>query len=151
MRPREPATPAHSRTGIQDFPVRDHIFMLQGAGANITASVGRDGVLLVDAGRAPMSEEVLAAVRRCSSELDLRDQPPACGAETRSSVAGRNSEAPAKPVRYIIDTQRMASTPVATRSCEKRGGRSPAATSPATSPTPPKAPRSSPTRTCCSG
>ena len=78
--------------------------MLQGAGGNITASVGRDGVLLVDAGSANTTEQVLAAIRQLQQRLDLRDQALQFGAETRSSVAGRNIEAPPKPIRYIINT-----------------------------------------------
>jgi glyoxylase-like metal-dependent hydrolase (beta-lactamase superfamily II) len=48
------------------LPVEDGIYMLTGAGANITVQVGKDGVLLVDTGIASMSEKVLAAVRSIS-------------------------------------------------------------------------------------
>ena len=59
--------------------------MLAGAGGNITVSIGPDGVLLVDSGLAQMSDQVLAAIDQ------LRQ---------RVSVNG----APAKPIRYIINT-----------------------------------------------
>jgi cyclase len=52
-----------------------------------------------------MSDQVLAAVRQLQQQLDLRDPLPSGGAETRSSVAGRNIEAPPKPIRYIINTE----------------------------------------------
>ena len=39
------------------------IYMLVGAGANITVQIGKDGVLLVDAGRAGLTDQVLAAIR----------------------------------------------------------------------------------------
>lgn len=91
-------------TPIQILPVRGNIYMLQGAGGNITLSIGRDGVLMVDTGLASMTDQVLAAIRRLQGELDLRDMPPGWGAETRSSIASRNSESPAKPIRYIINT-----------------------------------------------
>jgi glyoxylase-like metal-dependent hydrolase (beta-lactamase superfamily II) len=98
-----PAAPA--ATGpIRILPVRGHVYMLQGAGANITVSIGRDGVLLVDAGLAQMTDAVLAAIRQLQEELDLRERPLGFAAETRSSVADRNVEAPAKPIRYIINT-----------------------------------------------
>jgi cyclase len=96
---------AQQVSGIRVLPVRGSLYMLQGAGANITASVGRDGVLLVDAGSAPMTDQVLAAIRQLQSALDLREQPLAFGSETKSTVAGRHSEAPPKPIRYIINTQ----------------------------------------------
>jgi cyclase len=101
--PQAPAAAA-SPPGIQILPVRGNVYMLLGAGANITASVGRDGVLMVDAGSAQTTDQVLAAIRRLQDDLDLRDASPRSGAETRSSVASRNVEPPAKPIRYIIDT-----------------------------------------------
>jgi cyclase len=61
---------------VHILPVQGNIFMLVGAGGNITVQTGSDGVLLVDTGLAPMSDKVLAAVRSLSD----------------------------KPIRYIIDT-----------------------------------------------
>jgi cyclase len=89
---------------VRVLPVRGPIYVLQGAGANITVSVGKDGVLMVDSGLAQMSDQVLAAIRQLQEELDLRDQPLRWGAETRSSIASRHVEAPPKPIRYIINT-----------------------------------------------
>ncbi len=56
--------------------VQGNVYMLVGAGANITVQAGDDGVLLVDTGTAAMSQKVLAAVRSISD----------------------------KPIRYIINT-----------------------------------------------
>jgi glyoxylase-like metal-dependent hydrolase (beta-lactamase superfamily II) len=89
---------------IRILPVRGNLYILQGAGANITVSIGRDGVLMVDSGLASTGDQVLAAIRRLQDQIDLRDKPPGWGAETRSSVADRNVETPAKPIRYIINT-----------------------------------------------
>jgi glyoxylase-like metal-dependent hydrolase (beta-lactamase superfamily II) len=89
---------------LRVLPVRGNIYVLQGAGANITASIGRDGVLVVDTGLASAGDQVLAAIRRIQAQLDLRDKPLNWGAETRSSIADRNLESPAKPIRYIINT-----------------------------------------------
>jgi glyoxylase-like metal-dependent hydrolase (beta-lactamase superfamily II) len=89
---------------IQILPVRGNIYLLLGAGGNITVSIGRDGVLLVDSGLAQSADQVLRAIRELQARLDLRDQPIASGAETRSTIASRNSEPPAKPIRYIINT-----------------------------------------------
>ena len=58
------------------LPVQGNVYMLVGAGGNITVQVGDDGVLLVDTGVAAMSDKVYAAVQSLS----------------------------AKPIRYIIDT-----------------------------------------------
>ncbi len=103
--PQPPAAPVEtSPAGVRILPVRGNVYMLLGAGGNITASVGRDGVLMVDAGRAQLTDQVLAAIRQLQSELDFRDTPLRGGAETRSSVASRNTEPPAKPIRYIVNT-----------------------------------------------
>jgi glyoxylase-like metal-dependent hydrolase (beta-lactamase superfamily II) len=102
--PAAPPATAASPPGIHLLPVRGNVYMLLGAGGNITISVGRDGVLMVDAGRAQMTDQVLAAIRQLQNDLDLRETPLGSGAETRSSVASRNTEPPAKPIRYIVNT-----------------------------------------------
>jgi cyclase len=60
--------------GIRVLPVRGNIYMLVGAGANIVASVGRDGVVLVDTGSAAMSARVLAVVRDLSRQAGTPQQ-----------------------------------------------------------------------------
>lgn len=96
---------ASAPPGIRVLRVRNQIYLLQGAGANITASIGPDGVLLVDAGQSQLTGDLLTAIRGLQRELDFRDPVPGGGAETRSSVAGRHIEAPPKPIRYIVNTQ----------------------------------------------
>jgi cyclase len=86
------------------LPVRGNVHVIQGAGANIVVSVGRDGVLMVDTGLGPRAEQVIAAIRALQRDLDLREQPLGFGAETRSSVASRYTEPPPKPIRYILNT-----------------------------------------------
>ena len=46
--------------------VAGNVFMISGAGGNVTVSTGDNGVLLVDAGSAEMSESLLRAVREIS-------------------------------------------------------------------------------------
>ena len=93
---------------IRIWPVRDNIYVLFGAGGNITASVGPDGVLLVDSGLEGSAPDVLSALDRlqqflaASGELTVRPQTLG-GAETVSRIS-LNSFAPPKPVRYILNT-----------------------------------------------
>jgi glyoxylase-like metal-dependent hydrolase (beta-lactamase superfamily II) len=68
--------PAPAIAEIHILPVQGNISMLVGAGGNITLSIGKDGVLLVDTGLAPTSDRVLAAIRELTH----------------------------KPIRYIINT-----------------------------------------------
>src|SRR4026207_616599 len=79
---------------LEIVPVRGPIYLLSGAGANITLSVGKDGVFMVDSGTAQMSEKVLAAIDRLSREIATAGQP-------------RKSYAPPKPVRYIANTSAL--------------------------------------------
>ena len=58
------------------LPVQGNIYMLVGAGGNITLQIGKEGVLLVDTGLAQNSEKVLAEIRKLTP----------------------------KPIRYIINT-----------------------------------------------
>jgi cyclase len=76
---------AQTTAKVEIVPVRGHIYMLANAGGNITVSVGPDGVLLVDSGLAAMTDQVLAAVRELQQRV-------------------RVNGAPAKPIRYIINT-----------------------------------------------
>ena len=91
---------------IEVLPIRGNLYALFGAGSNIVVSVGPDGVMLVDAGKAGMTNKIIAAVQQLSREWALRNEPKALGwgAETRSSVADRHITAPPKPIRYIMNT-----------------------------------------------
>ena len=51
---------------IHILPVQGNVYMLAGAGGNITVQVGNDGVLIVDTQYAPLSEKILAAIRTLS-------------------------------------------------------------------------------------
>ena len=53
---------------VHILPVQGQVYMLAGAGANITVQVGDDAVLVVDAGEASMSDKVIAAIRQVSSK-----------------------------------------------------------------------------------
>jgi cyclase len=88
---------------VSVWPVKGNIYLLRGAGGNIAASVGRDGVLLVDAGAEQMAEDVLAAVKRLQRQVNSVPPPLGFAAETRSSIT-RNTTEPPKPIRYIINT-----------------------------------------------
>jgi cyclase len=91
---------------VEVLPIRGNLFALFGAGSNIVASVGPDGVMLVDAGKAGMTDKIIAAVQQLSREWSMRNEPKPLGfgAETRSSVADRHITAPPKPIRYIMNT-----------------------------------------------
>ena len=102
-----PGLPANSPVKV--LPVRGNVYVLMGAGANITVSVGLDGVLMVDSGSGEMNEQVLAAIRAVGQFVEAKTAaaaPPVMyGAETRSSVTeARRYDAPPKPIRFIVNT-----------------------------------------------
>ena len=49
------------------LPVQGNVFMLAGAGGNITIQTGDEGVLLVDTQFAPLAPRIMAEIRRLSS------------------------------------------------------------------------------------
>lgn len=61
-----PPQPNFDAVQIHVLPVQGNIYMLVGAGGNITLQVGKDGVLLVDTEYAQLSEKILAAIRKIS-------------------------------------------------------------------------------------
>lgn len=69
-------TVAASVDEVQVWPVQGKVYMLVGAGANLTLQVGDDGILLVDTGLPGKADAVLKAIRGISG----------------------------KPLRYIVDT-----------------------------------------------
>ena len=87
---RAPAANA-ANTPLEIVPVRGHIYLLAGAGGNITLSIGPDGVLMVDSGLAQNADRALAAINQLSQQLAMEGQPV-------------KSYAPPKPVRYILNT-----------------------------------------------
>jgi cyclase len=75
-----------SKVEIRTTRLTEGLYVLQGSGGNMTASVGADGVLLVDDEFAALADKIRAALRG----LD--------GNGSGGSAAGD------RPVRYVIDT-----------------------------------------------
>src|SRR5688572_33261199 len=60
---------------IRVLPLRGNIYLLVGAGANVVASIGKDGVLLVDTGSAQMADTLLETVRALSRMVTASPTP----------------------------------------------------------------------------
>ncbi len=60
-----------SKVQIKTTKVSGNIYMLEGAGGNIAASVGEDGIVIVDDQFAPLAEKIQAALKN----LGITDKP----------------------------------------------------------------------------
>src|SRR6478672_8870088 len=74
---------AQESGGLVVEPVRDNIYLLAGAGANITVSAGEDGVVVVDAGGTQRSADVIPAVQRLFRDVLSKRAPSDRDAPTR--------------------------------------------------------------------
>src|SRR5438552_3451269 len=63
--------PDFSKVEIKVTKVSGNIYMLEGQGGNIAASVGEDGIVIVDDEFAPLAEKIQAALK----ELKITDKP----------------------------------------------------------------------------
>src|SRR5262245_38382288 len=62
-----PVRPTYAGKGaIEILPVQGSVYLLAGAGSNITVQVGPDAVMVVDTNEAAMSDKVIAAIRTLS-------------------------------------------------------------------------------------
>lgn len=94
-----PAQPNFDKVEVHTLPVQGNVYMLVGAGGNITVHVGEEGVLLVDTQFAELSPKIIAAVRQLSD----------------------------KPIRYIVNTHGHAdhvggNEPIAKAGITRAGG-----------------------------
>jgi cyclase len=60
---------------VEPLHVAGNVYLIAGAGGNIAASIGGDGVIMVDTGVAPATDKVLAAIRQAASRLRPPDNP----------------------------------------------------------------------------
>ena len=58
---------------VEPLHAAGNVYMIAGAGGNIAASIGGDGVIMVDSGAATASDNVLTAIRQAAERL----RPPA--------------------------------------------------------------------------
>jgi hypothetical protein len=99
---------------VHVLPIQGNVYMLVADGTNITASVGEDGVMLVNTGPAEMSGAILAAVRELATAVAGAVGPNGCsGARCPARPFGWASPfintviaspAPPRPIRYIVNT-----------------------------------------------
>jgi cyclase len=86
--------PAPPGADLRVLKVRDNVYMLSGAGANITVQTFQQGVTVVDTGLAANTDQVLAAIRQLSSKpivhiINTSADPDHVGGNDALAAAGR--------------------------------------------------------------
>jgi glyoxylase-like metal-dependent hydrolase (beta-lactamase superfamily II) len=74
--------------------IRDNVFMIAGAGANVTVQFGTDGAVVVDAGTLQNADAVVAAIKKMTPQpiryvIDTSDDPDHVGGNEKIAKAGR--------------------------------------------------------------
>src|SRR5687767_2301689 len=105
---------------VHVLPVQGNVFMLVADGTNITASIGRDGIAIVNSGSAQMSDKVLEALTELARATVAPPTPNSCFGANCPSAFGSPAwsspffnalvTAPRTPpgMRYVINTSAAA-------------------------------------------
>ena len=98
---------------VHVLPVQGNVYMLVADGTNITASIGPEGIALVNTGTPQMSEKILAAVNQLAKSVVAPVKTNQCfGAECPGAWGWSSpyihtvisSPAPTRPIHYIVNT-----------------------------------------------
>jgi cyclase len=98
---------------VHVLPVQGNIYMLVADGTNITASIGHDGIAVVNTGSPQMSDKILAALDQLAETVAARTAPNTCFGAFCPGTWGWSSPyfntviaspPPAKTMRYVINT-----------------------------------------------
>lgn len=110
---RSATRPPEKAGALRVMPLRGNIYVITGAGGNVTVSVGRDGVLLVDAGDESRVDQLLDTVRTLDRQVTSAAGPmrscvgivQGCTWWSGSNLLPTTVAPPApKPIAGIINT-----------------------------------------------
>ncbi len=98
---------------VHALPVQGNIYMLVADGTNIAASIGKDGIAVVNTGSPQMSAKILGTLDQLAAATVARVAPNTCSGPGCPGAWGWSSPyfnaivaspAPPKSMRYIINT-----------------------------------------------
>jgi hypothetical protein len=121
---------------VHVLPVQGNIYMLVADGTNITASIGKEGIAIVNSGSQQMSEKVQTTLNQLANATVAQATPNNCFGPYCSGTWGWSSPyfntfiaspPPAKSMRYVINTSAAAehtggNEKLATSGAVRRGG-----------------------------
>jgi cyclase len=111
------STPNFNSVEIQTIPVQGNVYMLVGAGGNITVQVGNEGVVLVDTEYEQLAPKIVAAIRKLSDKPVLWivntqiDADHVGGNEALPKLANANTRQAVRVVAHENVMNRMAAAP----------------------------------------
>jgi cyclase len=88
------AANATDAAGLDVLQIRPNVYMIAGAGSNITVQFGADGAVVVDAGSLQMAEAVIGAIKTLTPQpiryvIDTSADPDHVGGNEKVSKAGK--------------------------------------------------------------
>ena len=99
---------------VHVLPVQGNVYMVVADGVNLAASVGSDGVLLVNSGGTAMTDKVQAALAQLAATATAAPLPNRCAGATCPGLQWGwaspyintviSSPQPPRPLRYIVNT-----------------------------------------------
>jgi len=86
-------------------PVQGNVYLLAGAGGNITLQIGRDGVLMVDTEFGPLAQKIMTEVRKLSKGpiryiINTHVHPDHVGGN--EELAKLIPQSPQQPLKIIV-------------------------------------------------
>ncbi len=108
--------------GLEVLQIRPTVYMIAGAGANVTVQFGPDGAVVVDAGTLQNADAVVAAVKKLTGQpiryvIDTSADPDHVGGNEKVSKAGKTLFQTQQPTRPGDDQRRRRGDPVGRRKC----------------------------------
>jgi glyoxylase-like metal-dependent hydrolase (beta-lactamase superfamily II) len=112
----KPPIPSVASGNVEILPVRGNVYMLVGAGGNITVHAGTDGVLIVDSGLDSMSAKVIDAIKTISKGplryiVNTTERPEHVGGNATIALTG--SSIPFRPPEDVRVSDGMRDRPKA--------------------------------------
>jgi glyoxylase-like metal-dependent hydrolase (beta-lactamase superfamily II) len=98
---------------VHVLPVQGNIYMLVADGTNVAASIGREGITIVNSGSGQMSEKILTTLNDLASKIVASPGPNTCFGANCPGTWGWSSpyfnavvasRPPTKSMRYVINT-----------------------------------------------
>ncbi len=109
---------AAAQTGIHSLHVAGQVWMISGAGGNVTVQVGDEGVLVVDPGKEQMADAVIAEIRKIAGDRPIRIivntqfDPEHSGANEKVAAGSPKTTQKASMVSYEGAVIRMADSKI---------------------------------------